>query len=249
MILVIALNAGKDYLLNELGVFWVLVRVLACGGLAVMVWLVTSGQLHKKQIAEVRSCSPYSCEQTIYALAVVGARDELIADVSALRWTAHGTVSAALHTVCPYIDHVPLAIPTSPLRVILFTHFSSIWFKSLTNLSSVSPRPIFVMSRLFILVQVKQASAVLLALILSFLWDARFLPSNFDDFLPAYGALAVQALSSAALEHTEGVLSSTLGQSMTSALTTLGACMFSLPLYLLRHLLIRHRSKYLPHVC
>lgn len=50
----IALNAGKDYLMYDVGVFWVLVRVLACGGLAVMVWLFASGQLQKKQVAEVR---------------------------------------------------------------------------------------------------------------------------------------------------------------------------------------------------
>lgn len=58
ILLVIVLNAGKDYLMYDTGVFWVLVRILACGGLAVMVWLVTSGQLQKKQVAEVRSFSP-----------------------------------------------------------------------------------------------------------------------------------------------------------------------------------------------
>lgn len=56
VLLVLALNAGKDYLMNDVGVFWVLVRILACGGLAVMVWLVTSGQLQKKQVAEVCQC-------------------------------------------------------------------------------------------------------------------------------------------------------------------------------------------------
>lgn len=65
------------------------------------------------------------------------------------------------------------------------------------------------------------------------------MPSNFHNYLPAYGALAVEALSSAALEHTEGVLSPSLGQPMSAALSTLGACVFSLPLYLLRHLLVR----------
>lgn len=54
VILVLALNAGKDFLLAEVGVFWVLVRVLACGGLAVLVWLVTSGQLQTKRMTEVR---------------------------------------------------------------------------------------------------------------------------------------------------------------------------------------------------
>ena len=52
--LVLVLNAGKDYLLAEVGVFWVLVRVLACGGLAVMIWLLTSGQLQTKRVTEVR---------------------------------------------------------------------------------------------------------------------------------------------------------------------------------------------------
>ena len=54
VLLVLALNAGKDYLLAEVGVFWVLVRVLACGALAVMVWLVTSGRLQTKRFTEVR---------------------------------------------------------------------------------------------------------------------------------------------------------------------------------------------------
>ena len=58
VLLVLALNASKDYLLAEVGVFWVLVRVLACGGLTVMVWLVISGQLQTKRPAEVRANQP-----------------------------------------------------------------------------------------------------------------------------------------------------------------------------------------------
>ncbi len=59
VLLVISLNAGKDYLMYDVGVFWVLVRVLACGGLAVVVWLFASGQLQKKQVAEV-------CQSTVH---------------------------------------------------------------------------------------------------------------------------------------------------------------------------------------
>ncbi|KAJ2982762.1 hypothetical protein NUW54_g10710 [Trametes sanguinea] len=194
IVLVIALNAGKDYLLHELGVFWVLVRVLACGGLAVMIWLVTSGQLQKKQIAE---------------------------------WSVVGMGSLLLFLRYAGLFTALYRLPST--RVVLFSHFSSIWFKSLTSFTSV-----------------KQMSAILTALALSFLWDARFLPSNFDDFLPAYGAIAVEALSSAALEHTEGVLSPSLGKSMTSALTTLGACVFSLPLYMLRHILLSDSGYTIP---
>ncbi|KAI0372784.1 cation efflux protein [Pilatotrama ljubarskyi] len=194
VLLVIALNAGKDYLLYEVGVFWVLVRVLACGGLAVIVWLLTSGQLQKKQVAE---------------WSVLGMS-------SLLLFLRHAGLFTALYRL-------------SSTRVILFTHFSPIWFKSLTSLTSV-----------------KQTSFIVLSLALSFLWDAHFLPSNFGTYLPAYAALAVEALSSAALEHTEGVLSPSLGQSMSSALTTLGACVFSLPLYMLRHILLGDTSHRIP---
>ena len=55
VLLVLALCAGKDYLLANVGVFWVLVRVLACGGLVSMVWLATSGQLQAKRVTEVRA--------------------------------------------------------------------------------------------------------------------------------------------------------------------------------------------------
>lgn len=90
--------------------------------------------------------------------------------------------------------------------------------------------------------QVRRASCILLSLILSFLWDARFQPSNFRDCLPAYGALVVEAVCSTALEHTASVLSPSLGPTMYEALSILGACVFSLPLYTLRHILVRHPS-------
>lgn len=86
--------------------------------------------------------------------------------------------------------------------------------------------------------QLKQASIVVLALSLSFLWDARFSPADFRNYLPGYGALVVEAVSSAALEHTQSVLSPSLGQPVAQAVSLLGACVFSLPLYMLRHLLV-----------
>ena len=53
ILLVLALNAGKDYLLADVGVFWVLVRVLACGGLSVMIWFATVRPLQTKRVTEV----------------------------------------------------------------------------------------------------------------------------------------------------------------------------------------------------
>lgn len=50
VLVVVALDAGKDWLLAaNAGVFWVLVRMLACGGLGVMVWEGMTGTLGKKR--------------------------------------------------------------------------------------------------------------------------------------------------------------------------------------------------------
>ncbi|RPD64317.1 cation efflux protein [Lentinus tigrinus ALCF2SS1-6] len=194
VLLAIALNAGKDYLLAEVGVFWVLVRVLACGALAVVVWLVTSGQLQTKRFTE---------------------------------WSVVGMSSLLLFLRLAGLFTALYRLPST--RVILFIHFSPIWFRSLTGLTSV-----------------RRGSCILLSLTLSFLWDARFHPSNFGDCLPAYGALIVEAVCSTALEHTDSVLSPSLGPTMSEALSILGACVFSLPLYTLRHILLSDHSHPIP---
>ncbi len=55
VLLVVALDAGKDWLLAaNAGVFWVLMRMLACGGLGVVVWEGMTGTLGKKKFIEVR---------------------------------------------------------------------------------------------------------------------------------------------------------------------------------------------------
>ncbi|KAM5532901.1 hypothetical protein V8D89_013453 [Ganoderma adspersum] len=194
VLFVLALHAGKNYLLAEVGVFWVLVRVLACGGLAVIMWLATSGQLQTNRLTE---------------------------------WSAIGTSSLLL-----FMRHAGLftALYRLPsIRAILFVHFSPFWFKSLISFVSV-----------------KQASAIILALTTSFLWDTRFSPGNFSDYFPGYGALFIEAVSSAALEHTERVLSPSLGQPVSAAFSMLGACVFSLPLYMLRHILLGDASYRMP---
>jgi solute carrier family 30 (zinc transporter), member 5/7 len=57
-------------------------------------------------------------------------------------------------------------------------------------------------------------------------------------YLPAYGALALHALASNALEQTTGILSSSLGITFTVSTSVLGACLFALPLYILRSILV-----------
>ncbi|KAH9946505.1 cation efflux protein [Amylocystis lapponica] len=150
LLLVLALHAGKTCLLSsDIGVFWVLVRVLACGGVGVTAWAVGTGQVRKKKTIE---------------------------------WSVAGTASL-----------------------------------------------------LFFLRQA--AAAIVLALLISFISDAGFFLQNLRSVSPAYGALALEALSSSLLDHTQGVLLPSLGQPMVTAISTLGAFLFSLPLYLLRHVL------------
>jgi zinc transporter 5/7 len=52
---VFAAHASKEWLLNlDVGVFWVVMRVLACGGLGVLVWEAMTGQMVKRKNIEVR---------------------------------------------------------------------------------------------------------------------------------------------------------------------------------------------------
>lgn len=51
----LALQSAKEWLLDfDVGVFWVVMRVLACGGLGVLVWEVTTQQVAKRKNIEVR---------------------------------------------------------------------------------------------------------------------------------------------------------------------------------------------------
>ncbi|KAJ7453948.1 hypothetical protein B0H11DRAFT_1624202, partial [Mycena galericulata] len=47
-----SLNAGKELLDFDVGVFWVVMRVLACAGFGVLVWEGRTGQLAKRKTIE-----------------------------------------------------------------------------------------------------------------------------------------------------------------------------------------------------
>lgn len=52
---VVSLLAAKEWILDyEVGVFWVTMRVLACGGVGVIAWEALTGQLTSKRVVEVR---------------------------------------------------------------------------------------------------------------------------------------------------------------------------------------------------
>ncbi|KAL0060892.1 putative zinc transporter msc2 [Marasmius tenuissimus] len=56
---VLALLAAKEWLLDfDIGVFWVMMRVLACGGLGVLVWEARAGQLLRKEGQHVEVSKP-----------------------------------------------------------------------------------------------------------------------------------------------------------------------------------------------
>lgn len=55
VLFVLAVLLTKEWLLDfDVGVFWVVMRVLACGGLGVLVWEVATQQVAKRKDIEVR---------------------------------------------------------------------------------------------------------------------------------------------------------------------------------------------------
>ena len=56
---VFAILVAKEWLLDfNIGVFWVMMRVLACGGLGVLVWEARTGQLLRKEGQHVEVSKP-----------------------------------------------------------------------------------------------------------------------------------------------------------------------------------------------
>ncbi|KAH9933332.1 cation efflux family-domain-containing protein [Fomitopsis serialis] len=186
-LVVLALQAGKASLFSiDVGVFWVLVRFLACGATGLMIWVASTGQLQKKRSIEV-----------LVSLGMA----------SLLLFLRQAGLTTALYR-----------LPAS--RVVIIHQFSAMWFKSLIAPSSLL-----------------QTCAVVAALSIAFLSDSGLSSEGFHEMLPAYGALLVEAGASSALDHTQSVLLPSLGEPMSMALSTLGASIFSFPLYLLRHVM------------
>ena len=51
-----ALHAGKEWLLDlNIGVFWLVMRVLACGGLGVLIWEGVTGQVKKRKTISIEA--------------------------------------------------------------------------------------------------------------------------------------------------------------------------------------------------
>ena len=53
---VFALHSGKEWLLDlNIGVFWLVMRVLACGGLGVLIWEGVTGQVKKRKTISIEA--------------------------------------------------------------------------------------------------------------------------------------------------------------------------------------------------
>ncbi|KAJ7281878.1 cation efflux protein [Mycena rebaudengoi] len=177
-----SLHAGKGLLAFDVGVFWVVMRVLACAGFGVLVWEGRTGQVAKRK----------SIEWSVLATA------------SLLVFVQQACLFTALYR-----------LPST--RVVLFTHFSTLWLNALWTTSA--PR---------------KTIAVALAWVLSIASDTQFSSDNLWRFMPGYGALLIHSLTSSALDQTIGILAPSLGSTFTIAASTLGACGFALPFYVFR---------------
>ncbi|KAE9393476.1 cation efflux protein [Gymnopus androsaceus JB14] len=184
---VVSLLAAKEWILDyEVGVFWVTMRVLACGGVGVIAWEALTGQLARKR----------AIEWPVLGIA------------SLLLFVQHGCLFTALFRL-------------SPIRVLLFTQFSTVWVDALMNLA-----------------QTRKLNAVLCAFALGMLSDAQFSSAGLWTVLPGYLAVIGHGMTSSALDHTYGVLSPGLGTTFTIAATNLGASLFALPFYIFRTVLL-----------
>lgn len=145
----LSLYAGKEWLLDyEVGVFWVVMRVLACGGLGVLVWEGMTKQLAKRksmQNVEVRQlpfCPSLRCFMMSCLCAVASARHRISPFVHAASVPLHGIVSPVFDKVWRSFSHF-VYIVTRSFRVILFTHFSTLWVTSVVSPSSVREQSLF----------------------------------------------------------------------------------------------------------
>ncbi|KAJ7132071.1 cation efflux family-domain-containing protein [Mycena epipterygia] len=177
-----SLHAGKGLLDFDVGVFWVVMRVLACAGFGVLVWEGRTGQLAQRKSIE---------------------------------WSVLGTASLLVFVQQGCLFTALYRLPST--RVVLFTHFSTLWLNTLWTTST--PR---------------KTLAVALAWALSIASDTQLSSANLWRFLPGYGALLAHSLTSSALDQTIGILAPSLGSTFTIAASALGASCFALPFYVFR---------------
>ena len=77
----------------DVGIFWVLMRVLACGGFGVLVWEGFTGQTSKQKTYEVGDFFFLAANKTsLLSLLVVGVGCGVFTAVRAICMLVHGTI-------------------------------------------------------------------------------------------------------------------------------------------------------------
>ena len=90
--------------------------------------------------------------------------------------------------------------------------------------------------------QTRHTILILCGLGFSLFASAHYSYDNLWNTVPAYAALGLEAFASSILDHTQGVLVPTLGQSFANGLTVVGAFVCNATLYLLHSFLVRNSS-------
>lgn len=84
----------------DVGVFWVVMRVLACGGLGVLVWEGMTGQVAKRKTIEVRLTLPCKQRMLIEAHGVVVSLGYVVTvTFRPAGFALHRTISVVIHSV------------------------------------------------------------------------------------------------------------------------------------------------------
>ena len=92
---------------------------------------------------------------------------------------------------------------------------------------------------MFLEMQVRKTLALGSALLISFVSDMGFTLSNIKHVIPGYVVIFLYGLSTIGLEHTQSVISPSLGAKATSMSSILGATVIGLPFYLFKALVVR----------
>jgi len=117
--------------------FWLVMRVLACGGLAVVVWEASTNQLAKKTNIEVSLDMQISCAVVLIPV-VVGTGHVVSAGINAASMLVRCAPQAIVHPVSVLLDQIPrLSNIRVSFSVVLFTQFSSVLVQSVLNPVSV----------------------------------------------------------------------------------------------------------------
>lgn len=125
LLFVTSLYAGKEWLLDfDVGVFWVVMRILACGGIGALVWEGLTGQFAKRRTIE--ASLPVHLDShplTLYIFTVVCSRNVVALALRAASVFVHSAIQTLYNSVCHLTAFVA---PLATLKILLESSCSRI---------------------------------------------------------------------------------------------------------------------------